>query len=62
MAKTCWYRYDDDVPDQRTAAMASSDADPNWYMNSGATCRSGLRHFPRNYYKSSPRRFIDWRD
>jgi hypothetical protein len=21
-------------------------------------CRSGLGHFPQNYYKSSPRRFI----
>jgi hypothetical protein len=25
----------------------------------GRDCRSGLRHFPLNYYKSSPRRFID---
>jgi hypothetical protein len=34
---TCWYHYDDDVPDQQTAAMTSSNADPNWYMDSGAT-------------------------
>jgi hypothetical protein len=37
MAKTCWYRYDDDVPDQRTTDMISFGADPNCYMDSGAT-------------------------
>jgi hypothetical protein len=37
MAKACWYYYDDDIPDQHTAAMTSFSADPNWYTDSGAT-------------------------
>jgi hypothetical protein len=37
-AKVCWYRYEDDAPDQRTATLASSSGvNNNWYMDSGAT-------------------------
>jgi hypothetical protein len=36
-AKTCWYCYDDDGPDQRTAAMVATDDDNAWYMDSGVT-------------------------
>jgi hypothetical protein len=36
-AKTCWYRYDeDDAPEQRTAAAATTGAN-NWYTDFGAT-------------------------
>jgi hypothetical protein len=35
--KTCWYRYDDDGPDQRTAAMVATDDDNAWKMDSGVT-------------------------
>jgi hypothetical protein len=36
----CWYRFDEDfIPESRVAAMASSSngANPNWYLDSGAT-------------------------
>jgi uncharacterized membrane protein YgcG len=37
-AKNCWYRYDDDAPAQRNAALASSsDVNNNWYTDSSAT-------------------------
>jgi hypothetical protein len=38
-ADICWYRYDDSyAPNIRAANMASpSGADPNWYLDSGAT-------------------------
>jgi hypothetical protein len=39
-ASVCWYRFDEDyIPEQCVAAMASSStgANPNWYMDSGAT-------------------------
>jgi hypothetical protein len=35
-AKTCWYRYDDDVPEQHTTAMVATDGDSAWYTDSGA--------------------------
>jgi hypothetical protein len=31
---------------------------PSWRVK----CQSDLQHFLRNYYKCSPRRFIDWSD
>jgi hypothetical protein len=34
-AKTCWHRYDDDGPDQRTATMV--DGDNVWYTDSAMT-------------------------
>jgi hypothetical protein len=40
IAAHCWYRYDEDfMPDNRVAGMASTSnaADPNWYLDSGAT-------------------------
>jgi hypothetical protein len=37
-AKKCWYRYEDNSAlEQRSAAFASSGADPAWYTDSGAT-------------------------
>jgi hypothetical protein len=35
--KTCWYRYDDDGPDQRSAALVTNDGDNAWYTDSGMT-------------------------
>jgi hypothetical protein len=37
-AKTCWYRYDDDFTEPRTASVATSGATENtWYTDSGST-------------------------
>jgi hypothetical protein len=40
MVNICWYCFDEDfIPDSRVTAMASSSngANPNWYLDSGAT-------------------------